>query len=51
MAMVKSRNESSHTYNEDVTRKIVDAITDDYCDAFCVLNKKLNELAEKEKQG
>ena len=50
MAMVKSRNESSHTYNEDVTRKIVNAIEDDYYDAFCALNKKMNELAEKEKQ-
>lgn len=50
MAMVKSRNDSSHTYNEDITKKIVDAIADDYYEAFCVLNKKLNALAEKEKQ-
>jgi len=50
MAMIKSRNESSHTYNADVTEKIVKAIADDYYDAFCTLNKKLNELAEKEKQ-
>ncbi len=51
MAMVKSRNESSHTYNEEVTKKIVNAIADDYYEAFCRLNEKLNSLAEKEKQG
>ena len=51
MAMVKSRNDSSHTYNKAVTDKIINAIADDYYQAFSILNKKLNELAEKEKQG
>ena len=49
MKMIKHRNESSHTYNEEVTQKIVTAITDDYYSAFCDLNKKLNELSEKER--
>ncbi len=49
MKMIKHRNETSHTYNEEVTQKIVTAITDDYYSAFCDLNKKLNELSEKER--
>ncbi len=49
MKMIKHRNETSHTYNEEVTKKIVTAITDDYYSAFCDLNKKLNELSEKER--
>lgn len=49
MNMIKHRNETSHTYNEETAKKIVNAITDDYYSSFCELNKKLNELAEKEK--
>lgn len=49
MAMIKSRNESSHTYNQETTDKIVTAIADDYYASFCTLNKKLNELADKER--
>jgi nucleotidyltransferase substrate binding protein (TIGR01987 family) len=45
--MIKSRNLTSHTYNEEVTRKIVTAIIDDYYDSFCRLNAKLNKLAEQ----
>lgn len=44
--MIKSRNLSSHTYNEEITRKIITSITDAYFDSFCELNKKLNQLAE-----
>ncbi|HFD32312.1 MAG TPA: nucleotidyltransferase [Gammaproteobacteria bacterium] len=50
MKMIKHRNETSHTYNEAVTKKIVSAITDHYYSAFCDLNKRLNELAKEEKQ-
>ncbi|MDP2570789.1 nucleotidyltransferase substrate binding protein [Vibrio penaeicida] len=46
--MIKSRNLSSHTYNQDVTQEIINAITDDYFEHFCDLNQKLNKLAEKE---
>lgn len=48
LAMIDSRNLSSHTYNEAVTAKIVNAIVDNYYDSFCRLNRKLNELAEQE---
>ncbi|MBV1788444.1 nucleotidyltransferase substrate binding protein [Marinobacterium sp. D7] len=48
LAMIESRNLSSHTYNEEVTAKIVTAIVDNYYDSFCRLNRKLNELAEQE---
>ena len=46
-AMIKSRNLTSHTYNEEVTSEIVTAIIDVYYDAFCQLNEKLNQLAQK----
>lgn len=48
MDMIESRNLTSHTYNEDVTQKIVSDIVNRYYDAFCVLNRKLTELARKE---
>ena len=44
--MIKSRNLSSHTYHEAITRNIINAITDEYYAAFCQLNKTLNDLAE-----
>lgn len=47
LAMIKSRNLSSHTYNAEVTQKIINAITDDYFICFVELNKKLNQLAQK----
>jgi nucleotidyltransferase substrate binding protein (TIGR01987 family) len=46
--MIKSRNLSSHTYNEEITRKIVTAIIDNYYNSFCRLNAKLNQLAEQD---
>jgi nucleotidyltransferase substrate binding protein (TIGR01987 family) len=46
--MIKSRNLSSHTYNEDVTRAIITAIIDNYFENLCELNQKLNQLADKE---
>ncbi len=48
--MIKSRNLTSHTYNGAVTREVVDAIVNNYFDAFCHLNKKLNDLASQESQ-
>ncbi len=44
--MIVSRNLTFHTYNEAVTRRIVDAIVDHYFDALCKLNSKLNQLAQ-----
>jgi nucleotidyltransferase substrate binding protein (TIGR01987 family) len=48
LEMIESRNLSSHTYNEEVTRKIVTAITDDYFQAMCDVNATLNRFAEQE---
>ena len=48
MAMIESRNLTSHTYNEETTQKIVADIVDRYYAAFCVLHQKLTELARKE---
>ncbi|MFT5163421.1 MAG: nucleotidyltransferase substrate binding protein (TIGR01987 family) [Alteromonadaceae bacterium] len=47
--MIKSLNFSSDTwvYNEDVTREIINAITDNYFEKLCELNTKLNRLAEQ----
>ena len=46
--MIKSRNLTSHTYNEAITRQIVDAIVHQYFAELCELNTKLNKLAEKD---
>jgi nucleotidyltransferase substrate binding protein (TIGR01987 family) len=46
--MIKSRNLTSHTYNEAVTQQIVDAIVHQYFAELCELNTKMNQLAEKE---
>jgi len=48
--MVKSRNLSSHTYNQDTTDKIISAIVNHYYDSFCTLNKKLNQMAQQAEQ-
>ena len=48
MDMIKSRNETSHTYNEETTQKISRAIFDHYYQAFFNLRKKLNALKIKE---
>ncbi|MDB2414761.1 nucleotidyltransferase substrate binding protein [Rickettsiales bacterium] len=44
MQMIQSRNLTSHTYNKETTKKIIDAIRKDYFNAFVKLEKKLNEL-------
>lgn len=48
MNMIESRNETSHTYNEETTQKITTAILDDYFEEFLALEKKLLELTKKE---
>jgi len=45
MKMIKDRNLTSHTYNEDVTREIVDRIIDEYYAEFQWLHGRLTELA------
>ena len=48
LEMIKSRNLSSHTYNEEVTRKIITAIVDDYFEVLCEANQTLNRQAAQE---
>lgn len=48
MEMIKSRNETTHTYNEETTKKIVAAILEHYYQAFLDLQQKLATLKAKE---
>ena len=48
LQMIKSRNLSSHTYNEEVTNKIINAIVNDYFHSLNAVNEKLNRLAKQE---
>ncbi len=44
MQMVKSRSLTSHTYNADTAREVVQAILNGYYQEFIQLKKKLNEI-------
>lgn len=44
MNMILSRNQTSHTYNEEITREIVTAILNEYFEAFQNLKDKLKQL-------
>lgn len=46
MDMITSCNMTSHTYNEETTRKIITAIENDYYDAFIALRVKLTEFLD-----
>lgn len=48
MDMIKSRNQTSHTYNEEVAVEIVNDIINHYFNNFILLHEKLNELKEEE---
>ncbi len=48
MDMIKSRNQTSHTYNEETTQKISTAIRQDYYQEFIKLHKELEILTKKE---
>jgi len=48
MLMIEDRNLTSHTYNKEVTKRIIKHITNDYYQAFCQLHKRLTNLAKKE---
>jgi len=51
MDMIKSRNETSHTYNEETTQKIARAIFGHYYQEFINLQRKLDALKTKEEQS
>lgn len=48
MDMIQSRNETSHTYNDETAHKIVLAITGRYYQEFSALENKLKDLAKKD---
>lgn len=48
MDMIKSRNLSSHTYNEATAEEIVNAIKENYLNQFSILQTRLNELKKEE---
>ncbi|MFQ5543921.1 MAG: nucleotidyltransferase substrate binding protein [Nitrospiria bacterium] len=48
MDMIKSRNETTHSYNEETTKKIAAAIFEHYYTAFLELKNKLTVLKEQE---
>ena len=50
MEMIKSRSMTSHTYNKETADEIAAAIVDRYYQEFINLQKKLNELKEKERK-
>ena len=48
MEMIKSRNESSHTYNDDVAGKIMEAVQTLYMPAFGAFQIRFLELEKEE---
>ncbi len=46
MNMIKSRNQSTHTYNKSTAEEIVEKIQSDYFAAFVDLQKKMNGLLD-----
>jgi nucleotidyltransferase substrate binding protein (TIGR01987 family) len=47
MAMIASRNQTSHTYNEETVEDITGAILRDYAPAFQALRERLGRLEEE----
>ncbi len=46
MNMLKSRNKTTHTYNEVTAKEISDTVRDDYYQLFCDLEKSLDARME-----
>lgn len=46
MDMLKSRNKTSHTYNEETAKEISNAVFNIYHPLFCQLREKLNTLID-----
>lgn len=51
MNMIQSRNKSSHTYNEDTAREIVQDIIVSYFSEFMTLKESLRKLEKKEQDN
>lgn len=46
MEMIKSRNQSSHTYNEDIAKEITEKIVLDYLREFLDFKEKMQNLKQ-----
>jgi len=46
MDMIKSRNKTSHTYNEETAEQIYDKIIDEYFDVFTAFLNKMTEIKQ-----
>ncbi|GJI92994.1 nucleotidyltransferase substrate binding protein [Duganella hordei] len=46
MGMIKSRNQSAHTYNKETADEIVNLILDRYFALFTQFERKMTELAD-----
>jgi nucleotidyltransferase substrate binding protein (TIGR01987 family) len=44
MEMIKSRNQSSHTYNEEIVKEIREKIFNQYIELFVAFDRKINSL-------
>ena len=44
--MIKNRNQTSHTYNEETAKEIVEAILVNYIDEYILIHNKLNALKD-----
>jgi len=47
MNMIKSRNKSSHTYNQEIADELLKLIVDNYHSLFIDLKSKMDSLVEK----
>jgi nucleotidyltransferase substrate binding protein (TIGR01987 family) len=48
MDMIKSRNQTTHTYDEALVAEIVNAVTKTYFTEFTALQTRMNKLKEEE---
>ena len=48
MDMIKSRNQTSHTYNEETANEITEAILNRYCAQFSQFSTRFARLRETE---
>lgn len=47
MEMIKSRNKSSHTYNEEIAKEIVKNVVEKYYDLFLKFKERMNQLKDR----
>ena len=51
MSMIKSRNQTSHTYNEETAQAIIEEIISNYYREFIQLQNKFETLRANEEQN